>query len=107
MYIPTGEEEEYLGAQVIQAGSLSLGETSVGVDLQNIPKTEDEPECMLVVPEKRMAAVGQRGAPKPRPQPERGCHHLLCDHAITLPHSAGEGCGHARTDAAQRLPPAA
>lgn len=73
-----------------------------------MPKTEGEPAFTYVlVSEKRMAAVGQRGAPERRTQPEAACQHLLCDCAITLPHSAGEGSGHTGTDAAQSLPAAA
>lgn len=84
------------------------GGTLVRIDLQNVPKTKDEPLFMYVlVSEKRMAAVSQRRAPKPRTQPERAPQHLLCDRALALPYSAGEGSGHTGTDATQRLPPAA
>lgn len=84
------------------------GGSLVRIDLQNVPKTKDEPLFMYVlVSEKRMAAVSQRRAPKPRTQPERAPQHLLCDRALALPYSAGEGSGHTGTDATQRLPPAA
>lgn len=77
----------------------------VGIDLKNVLKTEDEPAFMhVLVSEKRMAAVGQRRGPEPRTQPKRACQHLLCDCAIALPNSAGEGSGHTGTDAAQPLP---
>ena len=72
-----------------------LGEALIEIDLQNMPKTEGEPAFIYaLVSEKRMAAVGQRGAPEWRTQPEDACQHFLCDCAITLPHSAGEGSGH-------------
>lgn len=77
----------------------------VGIDLENMLKTEDKPEFMhVLVSEKRMAAVGQRRSPEPRTQPEGARQHLLCDCAVALPNSAGEGSGHTGTDAAQLLP---
>ena len=42
-----------------------LGEALMGVDLENMPKTEGEPPFIYVlVSEKRVAAIGQRGAPE-------------------------------------------
>lgn len=84
-----------------------LGEASIGTNPPNTPKTKDKPAFMYVfVSEKRMGAIGQRGAPEPRTQPERARQHLLRDPAISLSHSAGEGSGHSGTDAAQPFPPA-
>lgn len=61
--------------------------------------------CVLVA-EKRLAAVGQRGTSDPQTQSECPCQQLLCDHTVSLSHTAGEVGGHQGTDAAWLLPPA-
>ena len=49
-----------------------MNRPAIGTNLPNMSKTEDEPTFLYVfVSEKRMAAVGQRGAPEPRRQTER------------------------------------
>ena len=84
-----------------------MNRPAIGTNLPNMSKTEDEPTFLYVfVSEKRMVAIGQRGAPEPRRQTERALLHLLRDPAVSLSHSAGEGSGHSGTDAAQPFPPA-